>query len=68
MTYVISASKGHAMPQMLSSQQGFHRQWYEFSEELQTTGTSFDSLPLLTDDYTPLERLLSSLIFGSIGR
>lgn len=68
MTYVISASKGSAMPQMLSSQQGPRRQWYEFSEELQTTGTAFDALPLLTDDHTPLERLLSSLIFGNIGR
>ena len=68
MTYVISASKGSAMPQMLSSQHGLHRQWYEFSEELQTIGTSFDLLPLLTDDYTPLERLLSTLIFGNIGR
>lgn len=32
------------------------------------TGTAFDALPLLTDDYVPVERLVSEFYFEDLGR
>ena len=67
-TYVVSASKSRLMPQTIQAQQGFERQWQEYTSLLETVGTRFDELPELTDDLSPVERLISALIFTHIGR
>lgn len=67
-TYVVSASKSRLMPQTIQAQNGFERQWQEYTTLLETVGTRFDELPELTDDLSPVERLISELMFSYIGR
>ncbi|QEP42140.1 hypothetical protein D5085_02690 [Ectothiorhodospiraceae bacterium BW-2] len=67
MTYVISASLGHAAPDTLQAQRGFNRQWLNITEPLQQSATPLTSLPRLRDNYAPVDRLLSDLWFGDLG-
>jgi spermidine synthase len=67
-TYVISAGDTHSTPQRLVSKRGPRREWRDVTESLAGQGTSLSELPLLTDDYVPVERLLSKLIFTGLGR
>lgn len=67
-TYVVSAGKSRLMPQTIHAQNGLERQWREYSSLLETVGTRFDALPELTDDLSPVERLISQLMFTDIGR
>jgi len=50
---------------MIASQRGFERRWLNINTPLQATGTAFDALPNLTDDYVPVEYLLADLLFSS---
>lgn len=68
MTYVVSAGKSRPMPQTIQAQQGFERQWQEYTARLETVGARFDESPELTDDLSPVERLISGLIFTPMGR
>lgn len=67
MTYVISAGDSHRPPRMLTASFGLQRHWYDINEPLENSGTPLAELPLLTDDYAPVDRLLSTLLFGSLG-
>lgn len=66
-TYVISANQGDKQPEIIKSQRGFERVWYNITEPLIESGTNFDELPLLTDDFAPVERLVSSLLLSTLG-
>ena len=68
MTYVISASDSGARQDRLVARRGFQRQWLRINEPLARTGTPLDELPLFTDDYVPVERMISSLLFSAEGR
>lgn len=63
-TYVISANDSQALPQAIFSQRGFQRRWLRINTPLEATGTSSDLLPVLTDDFVPVELLLAGLLFG----
>jgi MFS family permease len=63
-TYVISASNGRPLPDVVYSSNGFDRRWLKINKPLLMTGTHLDELPLLTDDFVPVERLLSNLLFS----
>jgi len=65
-TFVISASDGAAPPEMLHSAAG--RYWFNISNPLGRTGTHYDELPLLTDDFVPVERLVSEFFLSGLGR
>lgn len=67
MTYVISAGDTHQAPEVLVAQYGLQRQWLSINQPLIKTGTPMAELPLLTDDYAPVDRLLSNLLFGELG-
>lgn len=67
-TYVVSAGKSRLMPKTIHARNGLERQWQEYSSQLETVGTRFDELPELTDDLSPVERLISQLMFTHIGR
>ena len=67
-TFVISASNTHAVPDSLQAQRGFERVWYRVTEPLRTTGTAMSAVPVLTDDAVPVERLISSLLLTQLGR
>lgn len=63
-TYVISASNSHAFPDVVYSSNGFERRWLKINRPLLQAGTSLENLPLLTDDFVPVERLLANLLFS----
>lgn len=66
-TYVVSASNGPAPPLRLESTHGLARTWFRVTEPLLNTGTPMASVPELTDDYVPVERLVSKLLLGVSG-
>ncbi len=68
MTYVISASETGADTDLLESSAGFQRRWFRINEPLANTGTPFAELPVFSDDYVPVERLISSLLLTPHGR
>ena len=67
MTYVISASDVRIDKDILYAQQGFQRRWLRINEPLANTGTPAAELPVFTDDYVPVERMISGLLLGREG-
>lgn len=65
-TYVISASD-RAPPARIDSRSGFARSWQRLPEETLSVGTPLDALPVLTDDFVPVDRLISRLIVDGLG-
>jgi spermidine synthase len=66
-TYVISATDGPEPPLQLASAHGLARTWYRVTEPMVKSGTPMSALPVLTDDFVPVERLVSSLLIGVAG-
>jgi len=67
-TYVLSATNKAAMPDTLVAQRGFRRSWHRVTGSILDTGTPVADLPILTDDYVPVERLISPLLLTELGR
>jgi hypothetical protein len=67
-TFVISAGDTHRPPLFVSATRGLPREWRDVTPLLLAAGTPLSELPLLTDDRVPVERLLSTLIFSTLGR
>jgi len=68
MTFVISASNGPELPKVVYARRGLERQWLRVTEPMRRTGTPMAELPLLTDDFVPVERLVSGFFFSELGR
>lgn len=68
MTYVISASEREIGGELLEARDGFRRVWFKINEPLESTGTPLSMLPVFTDDFVPVERMISSLLLTSQGR
>lgn len=66
-TYVISATNGDPFPETLTAQYGFTRQWQKQNDQILQQNTRLASLPILTDDFVPVERLISRLITTQAG-
>ena len=66
-TYILTAHNTRPLPERIVAQQGYKRQWLRINQPLLAAGTDIQSLPLLSDDFVPVERLLSSLLFSSKG-
>ncbi len=66
MTFVVSASDVALNQTQLNSSMSGVR-WYEVSAPLKNTGTDMSALPVLSDDYVPVERLVSSVLTSSKG-
>jgi hypothetical protein len=67
LTYVLTATDTVSWPDVLESTHGLPRRWGRVTDAVLETGTPLESLPLLTDDYVPVERLVSSLLIGRLG-
>ena len=67
MTYVISASQAKIHDDLLRSTSGFQRQWFRINQPLAKTGTALNDLPVFSDDYVPVERMISSLLLTTEG-
>jgi spermidine synthase/MFS family permease len=68
MTYVIDASNNKPLPDLLRARRGFDRQWYRINTPMFATGTPMERVPLLTDDFVPIERMISKLLLSAEGR
>lgn len=68
MTFVISASDHAEPPEVIRSSRGLDRRWYRVTEPLTATGTPMTELPILTDDYVPVDSLVASLFFSKDGK
>jgi len=66
-TYVISARNNASMPQQITARQGFKRTWQNITRQIISTGTELVAIPLLTDDYAPVERLSADLVLKEYG-
>lgn len=66
-TYILTAHNTQPLPELILARQGFKRQWIRVNQPLLASGTDIQLLPLLSDDFVPVERLLSSLLFSSKG-
>ena len=82
LTYVITASQRktdggrnagsrlsdlNPRPEILDARRGFERRWFRIDKELTTTGTPYIDLPVLTDNFAPVESLISGLLFSDAG-
>ena len=67
-TYVVSATDAMEPPAVLYAQRGFERSWWRATSELTRNGTPMTEIPLLTDDYVPVERLVGRLLTTELGR
>ncbi|MDH3450352.1 MAG: fused MFS/spermidine synthase [Gammaproteobacteria bacterium] len=67
MTYVISASEKPIDGDVLESRQGFRRAWFRINEPLRKSGTPLEELPVFTDDFVPVERMISDLLLTHEG-
>ena len=68
LTYVISASDRKIGADLLEASSGLRRSWFRINEPLEKTGTAMSELPVFSDDFVPVERMISSLLLTSQGR
>lgn len=68
MTYVISASDVNEPPEVIESRRGLRRAWVRMTDVLTNTGTPMSKLPVFTDDYVPVDRLVATLFFSEAGK
>ncbi len=64
-TYIITARQHGEWPDRIAARRGPPRSWYRIDEPMSRTGTPFDELPLLSDTYAPVERLIADLLVGA---
>ena len=64
-TYVISANHVNKMPAEIIARRGLARIWLNISEVMAGIGLPMQALPILTDNYAPVEKLISQLLIHS---
>lgn len=67
MTFVITASDRRFAQDMLRSDGPYVRRWFRVTEPLLASGTPLHRLPILTDDFVPVESLISTMLLSEIG-
>jgi MFS family permease len=68
-TYVLSARNGGPqLPRIYEARRGMERLWGKATTPLLTQGTPLQDIPVITDDLTPVERLMTGLFLGEAGR
>ncbi len=67
LTYVISASDRFPAPDFIEARYGAHRTWYRITEMLDASGTPLARIPVLSDDFAPVDKLVSTLFTGRAG-
>ena len=66
-TFVLSATNSDRPAEVVQARFGFERTWFRVTEKLMALGKPLDELPVLTDDYAPVERLIAGLLLGERG-
>ncbi|NIR59286.1 MAG: hypothetical protein GWO02_07065 [Gammaproteobacteria bacterium] len=68
LTYVISATDAKRLPARIVARHGPPRVWHRATERLAVEPGAAARVPVLTDDYAPVERLVSELLLTEQGR
>jgi hypothetical protein len=68
LTYVLSATDKGPSPDRFEAERGEPRTWYNVTEILAATGTDLLDVPALSDDFAPVEGLISTLYLSAAGR
>lgn len=63
-TFVISANNYQQLPDTVIARRGLERAWLNVSSAMDEIGTPMNILPVLTDNYAPVESLISELLIG----
>lgn len=67
MTYVISASDKAITEDVLLASRGLQRRWFRINDPLENTGAPLAELPVFTDDFVPVERMISKMLLTTEG-
>ncbi len=67
LTYVISASDRRIDSDLLRASHGFERNWLRINQPLLGSGTPLERLPVFSDDFVPVERMISDLLLTREG-
>ena len=67
MTFVIAASDRAFDGDVFYSQRGFERRWFRINQPLLRSGDTLAELPVFSDDYVPVERLIADLLLTHQG-
>jgi predicted membrane-bound spermidine synthase len=65
-TYIVTAAEAFEPPPAITAQRGFERTWMRITEQVMANDGG--DAPVLTDDYVPVERLVSKLLLSGLGR
>ena len=66
-TYVISANNSRPMPVEHHAASGPKRYWKNMTPQILRQGQSMASIPVMSDDFAPVERMTRDLVFGEQG-
>jgi hypothetical protein len=66
-TFILTASNGPRLPKTVTARRGYERAWSRMTEDIMAFGTPPSALPVLTDDYAPVEGLIAGLLVGKDG-
>jgi len=67
LTYVLSATDRDVFPDTIVSQSGIERIWFKATVPILDTGTPIQSITVLSDDFAPVESLVSRLFVTEAG-
>ena len=67
MTFVIAASDKAFSGDFLDSRRGFERRWFRINEPLLQSGDALSDLPVFSDDFVPVERMIADLLLTRQG-
>ncbi|MBK1724042.1 fused MFS/spermidine synthase [Thiocystis violacea] len=63
-TFVITATDVARLPDRVEAQHGLERSWQRVTDMVDRVGVPMDEIPLLTDDFAPVESLIAGLLTG----
>ena len=66
-TFVLTATNRERLPKTVTARTGPPRSWTRMTEDILAYGSDPSDLPVLTDDYAPVERLIADLLIGEDG-
>ncbi|MFZ0791039.1 MAG: fused MFS/spermidine synthase [Chromatiaceae bacterium] len=64
-TFIVTASDAPPLPDEIPARTGPARSWFRVTDMLDRFGVPMDRVPVLTDDYAPVEQLIAGLLTGS---
>ena len=67
MTFVIAASDRRFDEDVILARRGFERRWLRINEPLFRSGDRLADLPVFSDDYVPVERMIADLLLTTQG-